>query len=61
MKTLGNSGVDFQKELQWNSEPGSWNTLFVEYSSPEHSRMISIESNSTEFFDDDSEVCSYSS
>jgi hypothetical protein len=49
----GKYGVDFQKELQWNSELGSWNALFVEYSSPEHSRMISIESNSTEFFGDD--------
>lgn len=49
----GKYGVDFQKELQWNSELGSWNTLFVEYSSPEHSRMINIESNSTEFFGDD--------
>jgi hypothetical protein len=49
----GKYGVDFQKELQWNSELGSWNTLFVEYSSPEHSRKISIESNSTQFFGDD--------
>ena len=46
----GKYGVDFQKELQWNSELGSWNTLFVEYSSPEHSRTISVESNSTKFF-----------
>ena len=49
----GKYGVDFQKELQWNSELGTWNTLFVEYSSPEHSRTISIESNSTEFFGED--------
>ena len=49
----GKYGVDFQKELQWNSELGSWNTLFVEYSSPEHSRTISIESNSTVFFGED--------
>jgi hypothetical protein len=49
----GKYGVDFQKEVQWNSELGSWNALFVEYSSPEHSRMISIESNSTEFFGKD--------
>jgi hypothetical protein len=49
----GKYGVDFQKELQWNSGLGSWNTLFVEYSSPEHNRTISIESNSTEFFGED--------
>ena len=48
----GKYGVDFQKELQWNSELGSWNTLFMEYSSPEHSRMISLESNSTEIFEE---------
>ena len=30
----GKYGVDFQKELQWNSELGSWNTLFVEYFLP---------------------------
>ena len=48
----GKYGVDFQKELQWNSELGSWNTLFVEYSSPVHSRSISVESNSTEFFEE---------
>jgi hypothetical protein len=49
----GKYGVDFQKELQWNSELRGWNSLFVEYSSSEHSRTISIESNSTEFYDED--------
>jgi hypothetical protein len=49
----GKYGVDFQKELQWNSELKSWNSLFVEYSSSEHSRTISVESNSTEFYGED--------
>ena len=48
----GKYGVDFQKEIQWNSELESWNTLLVEYSSPEHNRTISIESNSTVFFEE---------
>ncbi len=52
-KDTGKYGVDFQKELQWNSELKSWNSLFVEYSSSEHSRTISIESNSTEFYGED--------
>ena len=49
----GKYGVDFQKELQWNSELKSWNSLFVEYSSSEHSRTIRVESNSTEFYGED--------
>jgi hypothetical protein len=49
----GKYGVDFQKELQWNSSLGNWNTLFVEYSSAEHFRTISIERNSTAFFGKD--------
>jgi hypothetical protein len=52
-ENTGKYGVEFQKELQWNSELGTWNTLFVEYSSPEHRRTLNIESNSTEFFAED--------
>ena len=32
------------------NELRSWNSLFVEYSSPEHSRLLSLDTNPTEFF-----------
>jgi hypothetical protein len=47
----GKYGVDFQKEIQWNSKLRSWNTLFFEYSSSEHLRTLEVKSNSTNFFD----------
>jgi hypothetical protein len=52
-KDTGKYGVDFQKEIQWNSKLRSLNTLLVEYSSPEHSRTLDLKSNSTNFFGQD--------
>jgi hypothetical protein len=52
-KETGKYGVDFQREIQWNSKLKSWNTLLVEYSSPEHSRTLDLKSNSTNFFGQD--------
>ncbi len=46
----GKYGVDFQREIQWNSRTETWNSLLVEYSSREHSRVLDLKSNFTSFF-----------
>ena len=51
-QNTGKFGVDFQREIQWNSTIGNWNSLLVEYSSPEHSRTLELEGNFTGFFDE---------
>jgi hypothetical protein len=51
-QNTGKFGVDFQREIQWNSTIGNWNSLLVEYSSPEHSRTLEFEGNFTGFFDE---------
>ncbi|HZD35295.1 MAG TPA: hypothetical protein VE130_08835 [Nitrososphaeraceae archaeon] len=53
-EVTGKHGVDFQREIQWNSDLGAWSTLFVEYASPEHSRILEQEQiNFTNFFGPD--------
>jgi hypothetical protein len=49
-QATGKYGVDFQKEIQWNSTTETWNSLLVEYSSPEHSRVLDLGSKFTSFF-----------
>jgi hypothetical protein len=51
-QNTGKYGVDFQREIQWNSTIGTWNSLLVEYSSPEHSRILELGGNFTGFFDE---------
>jgi hypothetical protein len=51
-KNTGKYGVDFQREIQWNSTVGNWNSLLVEYSSPQHSRTLELQGNFTGFFDE---------
>jgi hypothetical protein len=51
-QATGKYGVDFQREIQWNSTTGSWNSLLAEYSSPEHSRVLELRKNFTNFFDE---------
>jgi hypothetical protein len=49
-QATGKYGVDFQKEIQWNSTRETWNSLLVEYSSPEHFRVLDLKNNFTSFF-----------
>jgi hypothetical protein len=49
-QATGKYGVDFQKEIQWNSTTETWNSLLVEYSSPEHFRVLDLKNNFTSSF-----------
>ena len=51
-KNTGKYGVDFQREIQWNSTVGNWSSLLVEYSSPQHSRTLELQGNFTGFYDE---------
>jgi len=51
-RNTGKYGVDFQREIQWNSTVGNWSSLLVEYSSPQHSRTLALQGNFTGFFDE---------
>jgi hypothetical protein len=51
-RNTGKYGVDFQREIQWNSTVGNWSSLLVEYSSPQHSRTLELQGNFTRFFDE---------
>ena len=46
----GKYGVDYQKEIQWNSRDKTWNTILFEYSSPTLFRTLDIRKNYTGFF-----------
>jgi hypothetical protein len=41
----GNYGVDYQKEIQWNSHTKTWNSILFEYSSPTLFRTLDIRKN----------------
>ena len=49
----GKYGVDYQKEIQWNSRDKTWNTILFEYSSPSLFRTLDIRKNYTGFFKED--------
>jgi hypothetical protein len=49
-QATGKYGVDFQKEIRWNSTTETWNSLLVEYSSPEHFRVLDLKNNFTSSF-----------
>jgi len=49
--TTGKFGVDYQKEIQWTSKTKNWNSFLVEYSSPNHFRIIELQKNNTGILD----------
>ena len=49
----GKYGVDYQKEIQWNSHTKTWNSILFEYSSPTLFRTLDIRKNYTGFFKED--------
>jgi len=49
----GKYGVDYQQEIQWNSQTKTWNSILFEYSSPTLFRTLDIRKNYTGFFKED--------
>jgi hypothetical protein len=47
----GKFGVDYQKEIQWNSTRKTWNSFLAEYSSPNHFRTLESQENDTIVFE----------
>jgi hypothetical protein len=47
----GKFGVDYQKEIQWNSTRKAWNSFLAEYSSPSHFRTLESHENDTIVFE----------
>ena len=41
----GKYGVDYQQEIQWNSQTKTWNSILFEYSSPTLFRTLDIRKN----------------
>ena len=45
----GKYGVDYQREIQWNSQTKTWNSILFEYLSPTLFRTLDIRKNYTGF------------
>jgi hypothetical protein len=43
--TTGKFGVDYQKEIQWSNKTQNWVSYIVEYSSPDHNRILELQRN----------------